>query len=156
MLMLKKDNRFEPKMELFKWLMEMTGVNMIKAAGGLVWRDSVQGREVAVIHRARYGDWTLPKGKLKPGEDWSDAAIREVKEETGYDVRLQSFAGKVSYRVGDAQKEVQFWNMMPIGDSKFEASEEVESVMWLSVQKALEVLDYEGERDLLRKMALDS
>jgi 8-oxo-(d)GTP phosphatase len=132
------------------------GGNIIRAAGGLVWRDSVHGREVAVIHRARYGDWTLPKGKLKPGEDWRDAAIREVKEETGYDVQLQSFAGKVSYKVGDTPKVVQFWNMVPIGDSQFEPSEEVERVTWLSVQKALEVLDYDGERDLLRKIALDS
>jgi 8-oxo-dGTP diphosphatase len=131
-------------------------VNTIRAAGGLIWRNSVRGREVAVIHRARYGDWTLPKGKLKLGEDWRDAAIREVKEETGYDVRLLSFAGSVSYKVKGVPKIVQFWNMMPIGDSKFEPSGEVDRVTWLSLQKALEVLDYEGERDLLRKIALDS
>jgi 8-oxo-dGTP pyrophosphatase MutT (NUDIX family) len=129
--------------------------NTIKAAGGLVWRDSAHGREVAVIHRARYGDWTLPKGKLKPGEDWESAAVREVKEETGYDVHLKSFAGKVNYSVEGIPKVVQFWNMEPIGESKFESSEEVESVMWLPVQKALEVLDYDGERELLRATAND-
>jgi 8-oxo-dGTP diphosphatase len=132
------------------------GVNTIRAAGGLIWRDSVRGREVAVIHRARYGDWTLPKGKLKPGEDWRDAAIREVKEETGYNVQLQSFAGVVSYEVKGVPKVVKFWNMVPIGESKFEPSEEVDRVTWLSLQKALEVLDHDGERELLRKIALDS
>jgi 8-oxo-dGTP diphosphatase len=132
------------------------GVNTIRAAGGLIWRDSVRGREVAVIHRARYGDWTLPKGKLKPGEDWREAAIREVKEETGCTVQLQSFAGVVSYEVKGVPKVVQFWNMVPIGESKFEPSEEVDKVTWLSLQKALEVLDYDGERDLLRKIALGS
>lgn len=131
-------------------------VNTIRAAGGLIWRDSVRGREVTVIHRARYEDWTLPKGKLEPGEDWRDAAIREVKEETGCNVQLQSFAGVVSYKVKGVPKVVQFWNMVPIGESKFEPSEEVDRVMWLSLQKALEVLDYEGERELLRKNALDS
>ena len=130
---------------------ESNDVNTIRAAGGLVWRDSVQGREVVVIHRARYGDWTLPKGKLNPGEEWKDAAVREVKEETGYDVQLKGFAGKVSYKVGDTQKIVQFWNMAPVGESKFQPSEEVKEIMWLSVQKALEVLDYDGERELLRK-----
>jgi 8-oxo-dGTP diphosphatase len=96
----------------------------------------------------------FPRGKLEPGEDWRDAAIREVKEETGYSVQLQSFAGVVSYKVKGVPKVVQFWNMAPIGESKFEPSEEVDRVMWLSLQKALEVLDYESERDLLRKNAL--
>jgi 8-oxo-dGTP diphosphatase len=129
---------------------EDNNVNTIRAAGGLVWRDSVHGREIAVIHRARHGDWTLPKGKLEPGEDWKDAAVREVKEETGYSVQLKSFAGMVSYIVNGTPKVVQFWNMEPMGESKFEPSAEVEKVMWLSVQKALEVLDYDAERELLR------
>lgn len=123
----------------------------IKAAGGLVWRDSARGREVAVIHRARYGDWTLPKGKLNPGEDWKDAAVREVKEETGCSVQVKDFAGTVSYETGGRQKVVQYWNMEPVGESKFEPSEEVAEIRWLSVQKALEVLDYDGEREILRK-----
>jgi len=129
---------------------ENNAVNTIRAAGGLVWRDSVHGREIAVIHRARHRDWTLPKGKLEPGEDWKEAAVREVKEETGYCVQLKSFAGKISYNIKGTPKVVQFWNMEPIGESKFEPSKEVDRVRWLSVQKALEVLDYDAERELLR------
>lgn len=123
----------------------------IKAAGGLVWRDSARGREVAVIHRARYGDWTLPKGKLNPGEDWTEAAVREVMEETGCSVQLKDFAGTVNYETGGRQKIVQYWNMESIGQSEFKPSEEVEEIRWLSVQKALEVLDYDGEREILEK-----
>jgi 8-oxo-dGTP pyrophosphatase MutT (NUDIX family) len=138
-------------MRLLKMADENDCGSAIRAAGGLVWRDSTRGREVAVIHRARYGDWTLPKGKLNPGEDWRDAAVREVKEETGCTVRLIDFAGTVSYETGGRQKVVQYWNMESVGQSEFEPSEEVEEIRWLSVKKALEVLDYDGERELLRK-----
>lgn len=127
---------------------------IIQAAGGLVWRTTPNGREVAVIHRGRYGDWTLPKGKLNPGENWEEAAVREVKEETGCNVKLESFAGEVNYEVKGAPKTVLFWNMIPIGECKFEPSEEVNQVAWLPVQKALERLDYAGERELLRTSSL--
>jgi len=62
--------------------------DVILAAGGLVWRNSPRGREIALVHRPKYDDWTLPKGKLDPGESWQDGAVREVEEETGFDVRL--------------------------------------------------------------------
>lgn len=123
---------------------------IIQAAGGLVWRTSPNGREIAVIYRGRYEDWTLPKGKLNPGENWQEAAVREVKEETGCDVKLESFAGEVNYEVKGVPKIVLFWNMASIGECRFEPSEEVNQVVWLTVQKALERLDYAGERELLR------
>lgn len=132
---------------------EKVPLNIIKASGGLVWRISSHGKEIAVIHRRRYGDWTLPKGKLNPGEDWQEAALREVKEETGCDVSVESFAGEVSYEVEGVLKNVLFWNMKPIGKCDFEPSEEVDQVVWLPVQKALERLDYQGERELLRKVS---
>lgn len=128
---------------------ENSGASVIQAAGGLVWRDSPRGKEVAVIHRARYGDWTLPKGKLNAGERWQDAAIREVKEETGCNVQLGSFAGSVSYTVKGVPKIVLFWNMNPLGECEFQPSEEVGELVWLPVQKALAKLDYAGERSLL-------
>lgn len=131
---------------------EKAPFNIIKAAGGLLWRSSPHGKEIAVIHRKRYGDWTLPKGKLRPEEEWQEAAIREVKEETGCDTSLLSFAGVVSYEVNGVLKIVLFWNMEPIGKCDFKPSEEVDQVVWLSVQKALERLDYPGEKHLLRNI----
>jgi 8-oxo-dGTP pyrophosphatase MutT (NUDIX family) len=56
--------------------------SVIQAGGGLVWRESRAGREIAIIHRPRYDDWTFPKGKLHKGETWEQAALREVEEET--------------------------------------------------------------------------
>ena len=125
--------------------------NTIRAAGGLVWRKSDLGKEVAIIHRTRYGDWTLPKGKLNPGEDWLKAARREVKEETGCEVELESLAGVVKYEVENKPKIVCFWNMMAVGECDFKPSDEVDQVVWLPVQKALEILDYADERELLRR-----
>lgn len=126
-----------------------SSVNVIQAAGGLLWRDSARGREVAVIHRSRYGDWTLPKGKLQTGERWHEAALREVREETGCEVRLGSFAGSVSYVVNDNPKVVLFWNMTLIGECEFQQSEEVKQLIWMSVEEAVKKLDYPGERGLL-------
>ncbi len=121
--------------------------DVIRAAGGLIWRTTRGRRELAVIHRRRYGgDWTLPKGKLQPGEGWLEAALREVEEETGCKVRLGQFAGSVSYPVKGVPKIVLFWNMTPVGECEFNPSEEVEQVQWLPVEEALKKLNYEGER----------
>ncbi|HEY5442907.1 MAG TPA: NUDIX domain-containing protein, partial [Pyrinomonadaceae bacterium] len=56
---------------------------VIQAAGGLLWRKSDAGKQIALIHRPRYNDWALPKGKLEKGEEWETAALREIEEETG-------------------------------------------------------------------------
>lgn len=123
--------------------------DVIKAAGGLVWRDDAGVRKLAVIHRGRHGDWTLPKGKLDPNEDWTDAAVREVREETGCEVRMEEFAGEVRYAVDGRAKIVRFWNMSLTGPCDFRPSEEVDELVWMSVPDALQRLDYEGERKLI-------
>jgi len=128
-------------------------VKVVPASGGLVWRDGGEGRELIVIHRRRHNDWTLPKGKVKPGESWLQCAIREVLEETGYHVEVESHAGWVCYDTGEITKVVRFWNMRPIGDSHFESSEEVLSIHWLTLQEAVQRLDHEGERLLVRQFS---
>ena len=124
-------------------------VRIVAAAGGLVWRPTSEGRELIVIRRTRHQDWTLPKGKVKPGESWLRCAIREVEEETGFQVEAESHAGWVCYDTGDITKVVRFWNMKPVGESHFESSEEVLSVHWLTPQEAIKRLDHPGERDLV-------
>lgn len=122
---------------------------MIRAAGGIVWKETPEGRKVAVVHRARYGDWCLPKGKLKENESWEEAALREVKEETGCDARITGVAGSVSYDVKGTPKTVRFFTMEMLAECLFVPSEEVREVVWLPPAEALKKLDYKGERDLL-------
>jgi 8-oxo-dGTP diphosphatase len=128
-------------------------VRIVAASGGLIWRQASGGRELIVIHRRRYGDWTLPKGKAQPGESWLQCAIREVREETGFNVEVESHAGWVCYDTGEITKVVRFWNMRPIGESQFQSSEEVMSVHWLAPQEAVKRLDHEGERLLIEQIS---
>jgi 8-oxo-(d)GTP phosphatase len=130
---------------------EMRGESVIFAAGGMVWKETPEGRKVAVIHRSRYDDWSLPKGKLIEKESWEQAAIREVKEETGCDVQITGFAGPVSYQVEGTPKIVLFFAMKAVKEFAFTDSSEVKEVLWLSPEEALRKLDYEAERALLSR-----
>jgi len=125
--------------------------DVILAAGGLVWRESARGRQIAVVHRPKYDDWTLPKGKLDPGESWQDGAVREVAEETGFEVRLGDFAGGCTYLARRAPKVVLYWHMEVEGEPRFapEDPAEVDGLEWLSVGEALRRLSYTRERRLL-------
>ena len=123
--------------------------DVILAAGGLVWKDAPAGKELAIIHRPKYDDWTLPKGKLKPGETWSQAAIREVHEETGCRVAIGDFVGCTCYQLAAVPKVVLYWNMKLIGKCDFQPGKEVDELQWLSVDDAVQRLDYETERELI-------
>lgn len=121
---------------------------MVKAAGGLVLRD---GR-LLLVHRERYDDWSLPKGKLERGESWEDAALREVWEETGLRCELGAFVGTSHYDVAAGPKEVRWWRME--SDDEPHASNEVDEVRWATLDEARELLSYDRERVLLDSSAL--
>ena len=129
----------------------------IRAAGGVVWRNgSESGIEVAVIHRPRYDDWSIPKGKLAAGESEFEGAIREVHEETGYRVRPGRALGDVRYlKTEDGisrEKVVRYWAMQAIGGA-FTPSREVDELRWLPVEEALDVLSRATDRDILARFA---
>src|SRR5262252_9619771 len=88
-------------------------MNTIQAAGGVVERPATGGVEILLVHRIRYdpNEWSLPKGKLDAGETLEQAAVREVREETGCLVRVGEFVGVVRYEVSGRPKEVSFWRM---------------------------------------------
>lgn len=132
----------------------------IQAAGGVVWRvanDSGGASvEVAVIHRPRYDDWSLPKGKLAPGETHLEGAIREVHEETGYRVQPGRSLGEVRYlkKSGGAAREkvVHYWAMRAIGGA-FSPSREVDEMRWLSIDDARETITRGTDREVLERFA---
>jgi 8-oxo-dGTP pyrophosphatase MutT (NUDIX family) len=123
----------------------------IRAAGGLVVRE-LDGREqVAIVHRPRYGDWSLPKGKLSKGEGWSEGALREVEEETGMRCELGPALTPSRYRDRKGRlKEVRWWRMRPV-EGDFAPGDEVDELRWLEPSAALELLDYEQDRELVRE-----
>jgi 8-oxo-dGTP pyrophosphatase MutT (NUDIX family) len=125
-----------------------SGHELIRAAGGLLWRPVQSGYEIAVIRRQRYGDWTLPKGKLDPGEDWTAAALREVREETGFAAKLLGFAGALTYATDKGPKVVRYWHMLPRGEPG-PVENEVAELVWLPIADARERLDYDLERGIL-------
>jgi 8-oxo-dGTP pyrophosphatase MutT (NUDIX family) len=128
------------------------GGSVIHAAGGVVLRRAGPDTEVLVVHRNRRADWSLPKGKLDPGESAEQAAVREVEEETGVRAELLDELPSVTYRVGDGVKRIRWWRMRPVGGDPADrpADREVDVARWLSVDEALTTLTYAADRKLLR------
>ncbi len=124
---------------------------LIKAAGGLVWRQAAGDLEVAILHRPEQNDWSLPKGKLKAGESWRQAALREVREETQCDVEIGEFIGFSRYTSRGLPKLVLYWHMHLVAEHTFEANREVDQLVWLTSKPALERLYYKSEQRLLQR-----
>jgi 8-oxo-dGTP diphosphatase len=119
---------------------------MIRAAGGVVVRETGDGSEVLVVHRPRYDDWTFPKGKAEPGESDEDCALREVEEETGLRCELERALPETSYLdARGRRKRVRYWLMRPVaGELRF--VHEVDRAEWMSPEDAARRLSY--TRDL--------
>ena len=126
----------------------------VLAAGAVLWRlngDSATP-EIAVIHRPRYDDWSLPKGKVDPGETEPVTAVREVHEETGYSSHLGRRLVAVSYPVEQGIKKVRYWAATTIG-GEFIPSDEVDDLKWLTVAEAMKELKYPHDRKVLRRFS---
>ncbi|MCP2177179.1 NUDIX hydrolase [Williamsia maris] len=128
----------------------------VYAAGGVVWRPVVDGEpaiEVAVIHRPRYDDWTLPKGKCENDETFVATAVREIAEETGYSVRLGRHLRRVDYDLGSSsRKYVHYWSARVTG-GEFVLNEEVDEIEWCTLAAARDRLSYGADRKVLAEFA---
>lgn len=124
---------------------------MIRAAGAILWRPSPEGIHVAVIHR-RKGDWSFPKGKLEPGEGVRDAAIREVREETGLMPVLDRRLPPRFYLKGLRLKRVDYWSATT-GPGPFRPNPEADRLDWLTLPAARRRLTHRRDRRLLDAFA---
>jgi 8-oxo-dGTP diphosphatase len=124
----------------------------VRASGGVVWRRTKEGAvEVALVHRPRYDDWSLPKGKLDQGEGWEDAAVREVEEETGLRCVLGEELEPVTYDDSKGRhKVVRYWLMEARGEGgPFEPNDEVDELRWIPAPDAGAALSYPADRGLV-------
>lgn len=123
----------------------------IVAAGAVVFRP---GREVLLVHRPKYDDWSFPKGKLDRAEHPAVAAVREVREETGLRVRLGVRLPSLRYPVPRGMKTVHYWTGRAVTStdvSRYEPNAEVDQVTWASHDKALRLLSYPHDVELLER-----
>ena len=124
--------------------------NQVLAAGGVVWRRNATGEvEILLEHRKRYDDWSIPKGKVDPGESLVMTAVREIAEETGFTVRLGKFVKCVHYPLpGGREKVVYYWSAQVVGGT-FCANSEVDRIAWLPIPVAATKIEYASDREVL-------
>ncbi len=134
------------------------GDRVVYAAGAVLWRagkgtgskSETKSVEIAVIHRPRYDDWSLPKGKVDPGETTPVAAVREVLEETGHHSNLGRCLTTITYPIDQGVKRVHYWAARSTG-GQFAPGHEVDELIWLPVADAMKKLDYAQDRKVLRR-----
>jgi 8-oxo-dGTP diphosphatase len=121
-------------------------LTQVRAAGGVV----ISEGRVALIHRPKYDDWSLPKGKLDAGESWEEAALREVREETGVPCRLLDELPAACYADNRGRpKTVRYWRMEPDGEPGKIDGSEVDELRWVAPAEALALLSYARDRDVV-------
>src|ERR1041384_5720626 len=123
---------------------------LVFAAGGIIAR---KDGHILIIHRNKYKDWSLPKGKSKKGEELEKTAIREIKEETGFNVRINGVVDVIGYPFKNKFKIVVFYSMIVTGKqqklSRFDKTDV--AVKWLTIAQALKKLSYPNQKNVLKK-----
>ncbi len=129
---------------------------VVRAAGGLVWRSGDAGKELVLVHRPAYDDWSFPKGKLNEGESEVQAALREVEEEIGVRCALGRDLGTISYVDSRGRpKTVRYWEMTIADPGRLRPSNEVDDAIWVTLADAEAMLSYRHDRDMIDRIRGD-
>jgi len=128
---------------------------MIEATGAVLWRPATDGPEIALVHRPKYDDWSLPKGKLDRDEHPLLGALREVREETGFAAVIGRPLGETRYTVPEGPKRVRYWAARAT-DGMFAPGREVDELRWLSPTDALGLLSADRDADILHAFLADT
>ena len=130
-------------------------MNEVLAAGAVLWRPAgPAAAEIALVHRPRYDDWSLPKGKLESGESMAGAAVREVREETGVDARLGPWLQDVRYTDPEGRpKRVRYWSAQACTEPDFTPNHEVDELSWVFPDAASALLTYAHDVDVVTRFA---
>ncbi|MDX2342390.1 MAG: NUDIX hydrolase [Acidimicrobiia bacterium] len=128
-------------------------MTMLRAAGGVVYRDGEAGTgpEFLVVHRERYHDWSLPKGKLDRGETFEQAAMREIQEETGFNCDRGEYLGATTYKTQPGRpKIVKYW-LTKRSNGEFTSNKEVDRAEWVGLHGAQALLTYNRDASLVAR-----
>ena len=123
----------------------------ILSAGAVLWRPAAHGTEVLLVHRPKYDDWSLPKGKREPGEHVLLTAVREVAEETSVRPVLGPRLRTVEYLAHGRPKQVDYWSALSARDQAT-PSHEIDAVSWLTLPRALDRLSYPHDADVIASL----
>ena len=126
---------------------------VIRAAGGILQRVTPRGDEVLIVYRKRYQDWSLPKGEVKDGESFQEAALREVAQETGCSCQLGNYLGTISYSDHGTPKVIMFWKMTVLEERPVLEAEETAEVAWMPLPAAIQKLSQSQEKALLSRLS---